>query len=326
MAAAGPVRASAPGGSSGEHAADTARRLRGTKLPELIAELAAMTDAQAVELLEVDDFHHASEALERLPPERAVRLLEAMSADRAADALRWMPAAARDRLECSLAPETRADLETILTFPPDSAGSLMTTEFVSVLSGWNVGRVMDHVRSVEYGRETIYAIYVLEEATRRLLGAVGLRRLVVAEPDAPLLSLAEDRRLIAAAPATDREEVARLISRCDLLAIPFVDDAGRMLGIVTVDDVLTALVEEQSEDIQKLGGMEALDEPYWESSLLDIVRKRAGWLVFLFVSGMLTATAMQYFEGEIEKAVVLAVFIPLVMSSGGNSGSPRPPR
>jgi magnesium transporter len=192
----------------------------------------------------------------------------------------------------------------------------MTPEFVSVPASWSAARTMEEVRTLERTRETIYAIYVLDDATRRLVGAVSLRRLVVAAPDTPILAVAEDRKLVTVAPTTDREEAARLIRRYDLLAIPVVDGAGRLLGIVTVDDVLTAITEEQGEDMQRMGGMEALDEPYWKTSLADIVKKRVGWLADLFISGMPTATAMEYFDEQIERAVV-----PLVISSGGNSGS-----
>jgi magnesium transporter len=129
------------------------------------------------------------------------------------------------------------------------------------------------------------------------------------------------RRPLTVRPLTDREEVARMISKYNLLAIPVVDDAGHVLGIVTVDDVIDAIVREQTEDVQKFGGMEALDEPYTQIGFGAMIKKRAGWLCALFLSEMLTATAMQHFEGEISKAVVLAMFIPLVMSSGGNSGS-----
>lgn len=303
------------------HAADVARSLHARGLPEILTRVATMPEAEAVELLDDDGFHFAPEVLTDLPHDRAVRLLEAMSADRAADALRWMRKDTRARLQKALNEETRAAVTSILSFPADSAGSLMTTEFVSVPASWTVAQAMDHVRTVERTRETIYAIYVLDDVTRRLIGAASLRRLVTTPPDQPILSACGSRPLITAPPTMDREDVARLILRYDLLAIPVVDEAGHVLGIVTSDDIMSALVEEQSEDMQKLGGAEALDEPYWESSLLDIVKKRVGWLAFLFVSGMLTATAMEYFDEQIERAVVLAVFVPLVISSGGNSGS-----
>src|SRR4051794_32735645 len=148
----------------------------------------------------------------------------------------------------------------------------------------------------------------------------GSRRLITGEPSAPVLSVALPRRPVTVAPLTDREEVARLISKYDLLAVPVVEH-GRILGIVTVDDVIDAILAETTEDVQKFGGMEALDEPYMEISIPKMLRKRAGWLAALFIGEMLTATAMGYFEGEIAHAVVLALFVPLIISSGGNSGS-----
>src|SRR4029077_16685725 len=137
----------------------------------------------------------------------------------------------------------------------------------------------------------------------------------------PVIDVGDRRTPLSVRPATDREDVARIIAKYNLLALPVVDDGSHMLGIVTVDDVIDAIVREQTEDVQKFGGVEALDAPYMEIGFGTMIKKRAGWLMALFVSEMLTATAMQRFQGEIEKAAVLALFIPLVMSSGGNSGS-----
>jgi magnesium transporter len=150
---------------------------------------------------------------------------------------------------------------------------------------------------------------------------VSLRELVMADPAARVADIGSARTPLTVAPAMDREEVARLISKYNLLAMPVVDPTLNILGIVTVDDVIDALVMEETEDVQKLGGMEALDEPYTEIAFVKMVKKRAGWLCALFLGEMLTATAMARFEHEIERAVVLALFIPLIISSGGNSGS-----
>jgi magnesium transporter len=178
---------------------------------------------------------------------------------------------------------------------------------------------LQHIRQVERTRETVYAIYVLDAFTRRLVGAVSLRRLISGESSAPIVELA--RLPITTTPLTDREDVARLISRHDMLAVPVVDKAGHVLGIVTVDDIIDAIIEENTEDAQKFGGMAATDEPYLQIGLPDMIRKRGGWLCVLFIGELLTASAMQHFEGELEKAIVLTLFIPLIMSSGGNSGS-----
>lgn len=197
----------------------------------------------------------------------------------------------------------------------------MTTEFVSVPAHWTVAQTLEHIRQVERTRETVYAIYVLEPRTKTLVRSVTLRQLVAAAPDQPIATVGPDRAPLTVTPLTDREDAARLISKYDLLALPVVDPRRHVLGIVTVDDIIDAILEEGTEDAQKFGGMEALDQPYMQIGLLPMLRKRAGWLAVLFVGEMFTANAMQYFDDELQKAIVLTLFIPLVMSSGGNSGS-----
>jgi magnesium transporter len=197
----------------------------------------------------------------------------------------------------------------------------MTTEFVSVPSTWTAAQVRQLVHDVGSAKETVYAIYVLDEKTQRLQQVISLREVMTAADTTPVPNIGDTRKPVTTRPLTDREEVARLIAKYNLLAIPVVDEANHVLGIVTVDDVIDALVKEQTEDVQKFGGMEALDQPYMEISLPQMIRKRAGWLCALFLGEMLTATAMGYFEHEIERAVVLAIFLPLIISSGGNSGS-----
>jgi magnesium transporter len=184
-----------------------------------------------------------------------------------------------------------------------------------------VGETLGYLRRVAETKETVYAVYVVDPDTHILLHVVSLRELLLAEPGRRVIEAGATRRVLTVEPTDDREEVARLIGKYNLLALPVVDRQRRLLGIVTVDDVIDALVAEQSEDVQKFGGMEALDEPYTEIAFGAMIRKRAGWLCALFLSEMLTATAMQHFEGDLARAVVLTLFIPLIMSSGGNSGS-----
>jgi magnesium transporter len=197
----------------------------------------------------------------------------------------------------------------------------MTTEFVSVPATWTVAQTLQHVRMVERTRETVYAIYVLDPRSKVLLRALPLRRLISADPDASVLAAAPTRRPVTISPLASRDEAARLISKYDLLAVPVVDGTGQLVGIVTVDDVIDAIVERQTEEVQRFGGMEAIDEPYMDIGFAKMIRKRAGWLCALFLSEMLTTSAMQGFQSELEKAIVLTLFIPLIMSSGGNSGS-----
>jgi magnesium transporter len=197
----------------------------------------------------------------------------------------------------------------------------MTTAFVGVPATWTAEQIKKHIREVGRAKETVYAIYVLDPMDERLETVISLREVMLASPNQTAAEMAEGRRPVSVGPLVDREDVARLISKYNLLAIPVVDDSQHLLGIVTVDDVIDALTSEVTEDVQKFGGMEALDEPYMQMGLAAMVRKRAGWLCALFLGEMLTATAMGYFEAEISKAVVLALFIPLIISSGGNSGS-----
>ena len=285
------------------------------------AVLARLPAERAVEILDQPELHSAPELVGLLEPEQAGRLLGAMAADRAADIFRRLNDPVRSQLLARLDPDTRASIERLLVYPPNTAGSIMTTEFVSVPNTWTAQQTLQHIRQVERTRETVYAIYVLDPHTRRLLQAVTLRRLISAEPDSPILSAARMPEPITVSPLTDREEVGRLFRKYDLLAVPVVDNVGHVLGIVTVDDVIDAILEEGSEDVQKFGGMAAIEKPYMQIGFGEMIGKRAGWLCALFLSEMLTASAMQHFESELEKALVLTLFIPLIMSSGGNSGS-----
>ncbi|MFC0407859.1 magnesium transporter [Roseomonas elaeocarpi] len=303
------------------HVADAVERLNALPPPEGAAALAQLPEERVVEILDKPELDEPAALLSFLPSDRAAALLEAMSADRTADLFRDLDEPQRAELLSRLSVETALAVQRLLSYPPNTAGSIMTTEFVTVPENRTVAQVLQYIRAVEPTRETVYAVYVVDGETRALLRAVALRRLITAEPDAPVLSAARDAEPITVSPTANREEVARLFRRHDLLAVPVVDDAQRVLGIVTVDDVLDAIVEEGTEDVHRFGGMEASDEPYMQIGFAAMIRKRAGWLCALFLSEMLTASAMQHFEDELERAVVLTLFIPLIMSSGGNSGS-----
>jgi magnesium transporter len=275
----------------------------------------------AVAALDTPSLRDAGEIIEAIPRDRVVPMLTGMSADRVADLFLELGEPVRSDLLTRLDTETKASVQQLLRYPEESAGSLMTTEFVSVPATWTVAQTLQHVRMVERTRETVYAIYILDPRSKVLLRALPLRRLISADPDASVLTAAPTRRLVTISPLASRDEAARLISKYDLLAVPVVDGTGHLVGIVTVDDVIDAMVERQTEEVQRFGGMEALDEPYMDIGFAKMIRKRAGWLCALFLSEMLTASAMQGFQGELEKAIVLTLFIPLIMSSGGNSGS-----
>ncbi|PMR86150.1 magnesium transporter [Xanthomonas arboricola] len=283
--------------------------------------LAALPQPRAVKVLEQPELHAASALVAQLPAEQAASLLGQMADDRATDIFHGLDAEQRQALLWLLSAEARLSIQALMRYPPNTAGALMTTEFVAVPANWTVGRTLQHIREVERSRETVYAIYLLDPHSRVLTQVVTMRRLITGAPDAPILEVAQVNPPVTVGPALDQEEVARLIRRHDLLAIPVVDAHGHVLGIVTVDDVLDALIAESTEDVHKFGGMEALDKPYMQIGFGQMIKKRAGWLSVLFLGEMLTASAMQHFEDELSKAVVLTLFIPLIMSSGGNSGS-----
>ena len=314
--------------------------------PSAVAErLKTLHPVEAIEALNQLEPRLAAGVIEHLPPEARTNLfntpglanssavmellshgcagglLSGVNADRRAEILRHMDKDRQEALREHLDPATRASIDRIMAYPHDSAGGIMTTEFVSIPADWTVEQALAHIKEVGGARETVYAIYLLHPSDKTLQQVVSLRQLVIADRKASVLSIANNRIPITVTPETDREEVARLISRYDLLAVPVVDQSRQVLGIVTVDDVIDAIVAEGTEDAQKMGGMEALDGPYMQIGFIEMLKKRGGWLAALFLSEMLTASAMQYFEGELEKAVVLTMFIPLIMSSGGNSGS-----
>jgi magnesium transporter len=311
--------------------AQAARSFRAADIAEALLQLPAESAAKVLNALPFDltvqVFDEPELALNRAEIARhmedgpASELIEAMSADQRADLFRDLPNADRSRLMKRLEPATQDMLQSLLRYKPDTAGGIMTTEFVSVPSTWTVEQVLRHISEVGRAKETVYAIYVTDPGTGALVHVVSLRELMVADRAGPVTSAGDRRPPLSVTPNIDREEAARIISKYNLLALPVVDDSRRVIGIVTVDDVIDTLVREVTEDVQKFGGMEALDEPYPEIPFVRMIKKRAGWLCALFLSEMLTATAMQRFEGEIARAVVLAMFIPLVMSSGGNSGS-----
>jgi magnesium transporter len=303
------------------HDADVAEALNAIDHAAAARVLAALPFDLAVRAVNQPELDHRAHLFEHLPTDKAVALMTAMSADQRAEVFRGLSDRARGRLLPAIDAGTRASLRSLLSYSPTTAGGIMTTEHVEAPATWTVERVLTQIRRAGDPRRPVYAVYVLDPVDRRLVHVVTLRELVLADPTLTLLEVGERRPPVTVGPWTDREEAARLIAKYDLLAVPVVDEGGHLLGIVTVDDMIDAMVKEQTEDLHKLGGVEALDEPYTRIGFATMIRKRAGWLCALFLSEMLTATAMQYFEGELSRAIVLTLFIPLVMSSGGNSGS-----
>jgi magnesium transporter len=301
--------------------ADVAEALRALA-PEAAARvIAALPFDLAVFVLDEPELENRLDIVRAMDVKTFGPLVGAMSADQQAELFREMSEDERARLLPALHPKAQEALQLVLRYPPETAGGIMTTEFLSVPATWTVEETLHLIRRVGGAKETVYAVYVVEADGGTLRHVVSLRELVLSDRSRRVAEVGSSRKLLSVSPTTDREDVARMISKYDLLAVPVVTAEGRILGIVTVDDVIDALVAETTEDVQKFGGMEALDEPYMEISLPRMLRKRAGWLAALFIGEMLTATAMGHFEHEIERAVVLALFVPLIISSGGNSGS-----
>lgn len=243
-----------------------------------------------------------------------------LAPDDAADIVQELPNDRRSEMLDLADPTTRSEVTALLAYKEDVAGGLMSPRYARVRPEMTINEAISYLRlqAVEQV-ETIYYIYVLD-AAQHLLGALSLRELFAA-PSGQLVRDIMESDVIVADEQMDQEELGRLFAQEDLIAVPVVDSENRMKGIVTVDDIVDVVSEEATEDIQKIGGTEALDMPYLRSSLGEMIRKRAGWLTVLFVGEMLTATAMGYYEDEIARAVVLAVFLPLIISSGGNAGS-----
>ncbi len=254
-----------------------------------------------------------------LPPGERRIWLRLLPLDDTADLLQLAPEEARDSLAAQLDDVTRREVNALLAYKEDAAGGLMNPHFIRLRPGMTVDEAISYLRHQAGHVETIYYVYALDEA-QHLLGVVAFRHLFAADRS-KLVRDVMRTNFVYASEGMDQEAVARLFTRYHLLAIPVLDSAGRMRGIVTADDIVEVVEQEASEDIQKIGGMEALGGPYLHIRFWEMVKKRAGWLTILFAGEMLTATAMGYFEREIARAVVLALFLPLIISSGGNSGS-----
>jgi magnesium transporter len=262
-----------------------------------------------------------AELLAALPPPERRSWIRQLPPDDAADLVQAAAPEERDALLALLDEPTRKEVTALMAYAEDHAGGLMSPRFVRVRPDMTVDEAASYMRKqARAGVETIYYGYVLD-AEQRLLGVVSFRDLFAAPADKLVRDIMRTEGVVKATDEMDQEALSRLFAQHDLTAVPVVDASGRMKGVVTVDDIVDVVQEEATEDIQKLGGQEALDEPYLQIDLWKMVKKRAGWLVILFLGEMLTATAMAHFEEALARAIVLTLFIPLIISSGGNSGS-----
>jgi magnesium transporter len=275
--------------------------------------------ALAADVFEYLGIEEQQSLLKAMAHEQVVAILNEMAPDDRTALLEELPSEAARKLIKLLTPDERRVAQSLLNYPEGTVGRLMTPDFIAVNEDWTVQQVLDFVR--EYGRdsETLNIIYVVDDHNK-LIDDVRMREFLL-RPLNTKVSEIRDRNFVSLKVTDTQEDALNLFRKYDRAALPVLDSSGVLVGIVTSDDMLDVAEEQATEDIQKLGGMEALDEPYTTIPFLRMVKKRATWLILLFLGEMLTATAMQGYNGEIEKAAILAMFLPLIISSGGNSGS-----
>jgi magnesium transporter len=310
------------------------RRLLEVMEPSDVAALIhALPDQDDAVLFRVLPREQATKVFEYLPQDKREALIDAIANERERLSnllndlppddrtafFEELPGEAVQRLLTLLNPKEHDIAVRLLGYPEKSVGRLMTTEYVAVRSEWTAAEALRQVRRFGKDSETINVLYVVDKGWR-LMDDIRIREVLLAEPRTKIKSLL-DGRFIALKAADDQEAAVDAFREYGRVSLPVTDSGGVLLGIVTIDDVLNVAEQEATEDIQKIGGVDALDEPYVETPFWTLIKKRARWLVLLFLGEMLTATAMAYFEKEISKAVVLALFVPLIISSGGNSGS-----
>ena len=294
---------------------------------ELISELpdeedkiiSNLSNHRAVSTFKILDSPTQKRIIQEMSPAKTAELLNALPADDRTSFLEDLPSGVVKELIKTLNPEERKITLSLLGYPEDSVGRLMTPDYISVQKDWTIREVIRHIRAVGKDSETIDVIYVVDDRGV-FIDDIRIREIILASPDKKIEDVI-DNRYIALKVTDDQEAANQAFKMNNRVALPVLDNNNILLGIVTIDDMLWVASEEFTEDIQKIGGTEALDEPYLETPFFKLIRKRVGWLIILFLSELLTATALAYFNDEIAKATVLVMFMPLITSSGGNSGS-----
>jgi magnesium transporter len=260
--------------------------------------------------------------VEQLGVDTMAPIVSEMAADERTDLIEALPEAVGDTLLETLEkvdPEAAAEVEELAKWPEDSAGGLMTTDYVSVPLDLTVAGAIERIRQVGDDAETVYYVYVLDEGAR-LLGVVSLRDLLLSAPTAKLADVMTEN-VYSVSPDTDQEDVARAMAKYDFSALPVLDPSRKLLGVITVDDVIDVLTEEQTEDVQRLGAVEPIEDGYFQTSFWTFIRKRGPWLAALFISEFFTGTALRHYDDTIQAVAKLSYYVPLLISTGGNSGS-----
>lgn len=301
-----------------EHPADIAVLLDELSPEQAFIAFSLLPNESASEVLDETGSFVRSDLVEKVDDERLADLLEELPADDAVEFLEDLPDNVADRLLGLMEPEAVDDIRELLSYEEETAGRLMTRDVVALRRQWTVAETLDYLRSLE-DAETLQYLYVVDREDR-LLGVVPLRLLVLSQPDTTIESIMSTE-VVSVPVNIDQEDLADMVSRYDFTAMPVVDLDGRLLGVVTVDDVLDILEEEATEDIQRLGGSEPLDQPYFSVSLFQVFRKRVGWLLLLFIGATLTGSVTRSYEDQIALAIALTYFTPMIIGTGGNAGS-----
>ena len=301
------------------HPADLGHVMSQLSPAEQLRVMRVLEPQLAAETFEYLDLEAQLAVLESISEAESATILNAMAPDDRTALLAELSSEQSERLLELLSPDQREIARRLLTYGENSVGRLMTPDFVSIRKEWTLRHVLDHVRAYGRDSETLNVIYVVD-GDNCLIDDLRIREILLALLHALVTDIC-DNRFVSLNATDDKKEAVKVFRQYDRTVLPVIDSHGRLVGIVTLDDVLDVAEEEATREIQRFGGLEALDEPYMSTPLLEMIRKRASWLVILFVGEMLTATAMGYFEHEISRAVVLALFVPLIISSGGNSGS-----
>jgi magnesium transporter len=299
--------------------ADVAELIEDMPEDEQVIVFRILPAALAADVFEYLDVEAQRKLLRAMAHEQVVSILNEMAPDDRTALLEEMPSSVARQLIQTLSPEERRIATALLGYPEGSVGRLMTPDFIAVHDDWTVKEVLDYVRAHGQDSETLNVIYVVDERGR-LIDDVRMREFLLKPLDTSVRDL-RDETFVALKVNDSQQDALNVFRKYDRMVLPVIDSSGVLVGIVTVDDMLDVAEQEATEDIQKIGGMEALDEPYTTTPMYRMIKKRAGWLVLLFLSEMFTSNAMAHFEDEIAKAVVLALFVPLMISSGGNSGS-----
>lgn len=274
---------------------------------------------RAVNVFRILDFPTQERIFKKLPSNKIREIINELPPDDRTSFLSELKGDVVKRLIIMLSPEERKEALSLLGYPEDSVGRLMTPDYITVKAHWSITRILDHIRRYGNASETIDVLYVID-ADGKLIDDIRIRDVLLADPDTIVGDLI-DNRLISLHANDPQEEAVTIFRMNNRVALPVVDEQDIMLGIVTIDDILWVANEEYTEDMQRFGGTEALDEPYLDVSIMHLVKKRAGWLVVLFIGQLLTATVIEHFEYQLASAIVLFSLMPLIMSSGGNSGS-----